>query len=44
MLKESPGASDKSGTSSVKDNSGSQSYFFADAKISKGKIIFNRTM
>ena len=40
VLNNSPGKSDKSGTSSVRDNPGSQSCFFADPKINKGNIIF----
>ena len=40
VLNKSPGESDKSGTSSVWDNPGSQSCFFADPKINKGNVIF----
>ena len=40
VLNKSPGESDKSGTSSVRDNPGSQSCFFADPKINKGNVIF----
>ena len=39
MLNESPGGSDKCRTSSVQDNYGSKSCFFADGKINKGEIM-----